>query len=415
MSRVVVVGGGVTGLCAAHFLRQSGFDVVVLDDRPAGHLGTSSGNAGMVVPSHFVPLAAPGMVGLGLRMMLRRGGPFGLKLGTSAKSWAFAWRFARNANARNVDRSARLLLELNCASKRLYEQFANGAEFGYAETGLLMICNTRKALEHERALLTTARSMGLDANEIAADELEALDPGISPSVAGAVRFGDDAQLDPGAFVAMMRDLVARAGVDVHSGWPVREFALSDGRVRSVRGSKGEIQGDHFVLTAGCWSERVVSSLNVRMPLLPGKGYSQIVSRSLDSQLPKIPAILVEARVAISPLDRGVRISGTMELGAWDSQVDRARLQGIASAVQTYYRDFNMHPDFEGAWVGHRPCTPDGVPYLGRFNGIENLVVATGGAMMGMSLGPILGKLASQLTVGEDAGFDLEPLAPDRFA
>jgi D-amino-acid dehydrogenase len=154
-------------------------------------------------------------------------------------------------------------------------------------------------------------------------------------------------------------------------------------------------------------------LGLKIPMQPGKGYSLTLPEPV--QLPKICSILVEAKVAVTPIGSALRFGGTMQLGELNESIDPRRITGILKSIPKYMPKFEPS-DFEGIepWVGLRPVSPDGLPYIGRTSGIRNLVVATGHAMMGVSLGPITGEMVGQILAGEPTGIDLQLASVDRF-
>jgi D-amino-acid dehydrogenase len=180
--------------------------------------------------------------------------------------------------------------------------------------------------------------------------------------------------------------------------------------------EGEIEADEFVLCAGVWSEPLARELGLSLPLMAGKGYSLTLPR--PPRRPHLPAILTEARVAVTPMGESLRVGGTMELTSRDQagRIAPARVQGIVSSVARYYPELTPD-DFRGvpAWSGLRPCSPDGLPYLGRFARFDNLSAATGHSMMGMSLGPVSGKLMAEILCGEPPSLDVSALSPDRYS
>jgi len=146
---------------------------------------------------------------------------------------------------------------------------------------------------------------------------------------------------------------------------------------------------------------------------PGKGYSLTLRQ--PRRLPQLCAILTEARVAVTPMGGALRFGGTMELDGLNERINPVRVQGIIKSVPRYYPEFGP-ADFAGVtpWCGLRPCSPDGLPYVGRSARYANLAVATGHAMMGLSLGPITGKLMAQVLSGEPPSIHIDALAPDRY-
>jgi D-amino-acid dehydrogenase len=390
--------------------------VTVLERAPAQRDGCSFGNTGMVVPSHFVPLAAPGMVALGLKWMWQPAAPFYVRPRASWSLVDWALKFWRAANAAHVARTAPLLLELLRASQENYDELA-GAErdFGLEKRGLLLLCKSAHALEEEAEVAALARSLGLAAEVVDAKRAAELEPGIRMEVAGAVHYPGDGNLAPERLVASLERRLVAAGGRLEfdkeiSGWRVERRAI-----RTARLADGEeIEADEFVLAAGAWSPGLVRELGLRLPMQPGKGYSLTLRE--PRRAPRLCALLAEARIAVSPIaDGGLRFGGTMELSGLNGDILPERVRSIVEAVPRYYPELGPR-DFEGVqpWRGLRPCSPDGLPYLGRSARLANLVVATGHAMLGISLAPVTGRIVAQIVSGEESRFDLGPLSPDRY-
>jgi D-amino-acid dehydrogenase len=175
----------------------------------------------------------------------------------------------------------------------------------------------------------------------------------------------------------------------------------------------EIEADEWVLCGGSWSPVTASKLKLSLPMQAGKGYSLTMAKTAKS--PSIPAILGEARVAVTPMGDSLRFAGTMEVAGLNTDVNPSRVRGILKSIPKYYPEFSAS-DFEGIqpWVGLRPCSPDGLPYVGRTQRYDNLCIATGHAMMGLSLGPITGQLISQTVSGEKPALMSALLDPDRY-
>ncbi|MBN8249707.1 MAG: FAD-dependent oxidoreductase [Verrucomicrobia bacterium] len=417
-SHTIILGGGIIGLCSAYFAARRGHRVTVVDRSPAVRDGCSFGNAGMVVPSHFTPLAAPGMVALGLKWMWNPESPFYIKPRLDPALLAWGYRFWRSATPHHVKRSAPLLRDLHLASRAAYEELAAlpGMDFGLVRRGLLMLCRTEHALEEESAMAAQARALGIPADVLDPRQTAALDPAVTMAVAGSVHYPKDCHLSPGQFMAALEREAVRMGVEFRWGQEVVSAQrASDGRIAALRLESGEaLGGDQFVLAAGSWSEGLARSLGLKIPLQAGKGYSLTVTH--PRQLPALCSIFTEARVAVTPMGGSLRFGGTMEIAGLNEHINPARVRGIIRSVPEYFPEFTPE-DFEGIapWRGLRPCSPDGLPYLGRSARHPNLVVATGHAMMGLSLGPVSGRIVADLVSEEPPGFDLAMLAPERFA
>lgn len=412
---VVIVGAGIIGLCSALYCARKGLTVTVIDRQPAQHDGCSFGNAGMIVPSHFVPLAAPGMVALGLKWMWNPESPFYIKPRLNRDLLDWGWKFWRAATPEHVRRSAPLLRDLNFASRAEYERFAGepGQDFGLVRQGLLMLCRTPHALDDEAKYAAQANALGVPAEVLDARQTAALDPDITMAVAGSVYFPKDCHLSPGRFMAGIQAECIRLGVQFLWNAEVTELRRSGQQLDEVATTQGAVPVEELVLAGGSWSPQLTERLGLRLPMQAGKGYSLTLPK--PRQLPRLCSILTEARVAVTPMGPSLRLGGTMEIAGLNEDINPVRVQGIIKAVPQYFPEFRVG-DFEGIqpWRGLRPCSPDGLPYLGRTRQYRNLTLATGHAMMGLSLGPITGKLVSELVLRERPSFDLTLLSPDRW-
>lgn len=400
---VVVIGGGVIGLCSARAVAKRGHRVTVID-RPQP-IRTSLMNAGMIVPSHVVPLAAPGMIGLGLRMALRPRSPFWIQPRLSSDLLRWGATFARHCTEEHVRVAAPLLRDLHLASRAAYVQLAEELEgFGVERRGLLAICESEATLDSEDHEANRARSLGLRAERL---DVRALQDnlGVEVAAAGAIHHLDDGHFDPHALMEALSKGVERVESEAV------DFVVGRGRITSVRTRNGEWTGDAFVLAAGVWSERLAKPLGIDLRLQAGKGYSFDVP-GRESAVGRTCALLIEARVAVTPMSDRVRVGGTMEIGPLDGRISDGRVAAIRDAAARCYPGLDRRAMEGEVSVGLRPCSPDGLPYLGY--AMENLVIATGHAMMGMSLGPISGQIVADLLSGERPPFDLRPLDPLRF-
>ena len=413
--RVVICGGGVIGLSCAHYLLERGHHVTLLERGGPDHDSCSLGNAGYISPSHFVPLAAPGMVVRALRWMWNPESPFyaPLRLDPEFIDWGIRfWRAARPARARAV---GPLLRDLHLQSRALFEELAEhtGNEFGLTREGVLMLFRTRRGLEEEARVAARARELGMPAQLLDAGAVRALEPGVTLDVIGGVHYPLDAHVTPQRFVETLTRLVRERGGEFAWNAEVQGWRADGRLVRAAVTTQGEVEGEEFVVAAGSWSSRIARKLGLRMPLQPGKGYS--LTLDAPRELPRRSILLPEARVAITPLGSTLRVGGTMELGAFDLRINPPRIRGIVRSFTQYFPAFRPE-DFAAVkpWSGLRPCSPDGLPYLGRFERFDNLTVATGHAMQGLSMGPITGKLIAQVLCGEEPSIDLAPLRPGRL-
>jgi D-amino-acid dehydrogenase len=413
---VLIVGGGIIGICAAHYAMQRGHRITILERGAPDHDSCSLGNAGMIVPSHIVPLAAPGVVALAAKWMWNPQSPFYVKPRLSWDLLSWGLRFWSSSNTAHLARSAPLLRDLHFASRACYEELAESRsnDFGLVKKGLLMLCRTPHALEEEARAAEHARRHGIPAGVLDANQTAALEPGLQMSIAGSVHYPKDCHLSPNRFVAGLSRTLESSGAQFSwrteaTGWRAR-----GPHIEAVRTNRGEIAADEFVLAGGSWSQAIARDLRLSLPLQAGKGYS--LTLPSPRRLPVLCSILTEARVAVTPMGSALRFGGTMEIAGLDESVSAARVRGIIEAVPRYFPEFTPG-DFRDIrpWRGLRPLSPDGLPYLGRTALYDNLIIATGHAMMGVSLGPISGKLVAQMLSGERPAIDIGLLSPDRYA
>lgn len=420
--KLVVVGAGVVGLCSAYYAAKRGMDVVVLDRDLKSEDGCSFGNAGMVVPSHFIPLAAPGMIAKGARWMMNPESPFYVKPRLSFDLMRWGFLFWRHANEEHTERVKELLAEMSLASRALFEELEGEGDFGLVKKGLLMLCNTQKGLDGEVEVARMANELGIKAEVCDARRVAELDPAITMDVAGGVWFEQDCHLEPARLMGLLRDRLAAMGVEVRYGAEVDGFIrkgkdvcgveLVDGPMRDgASNGVNEVVGcDDVVLAGGSWTSDLTKVLGTRLPLQAGKGYSLSLENPVE--MPELCSIFVEGKVAVTPMGNQLRFAGTMEVGGNDLSVNARRVQGIVKSVKGYYPKFKDE-DFEGVkpWAGLRPCSPDGLPFIGNLPSAPNVVVATGHAMMGLSLGPITGQMVADLVERKNVD---SRLGVDRF-
>ncbi|QYM79676.1 FAD-dependent oxidoreductase [Horticoccus luteus] len=414
---VIVVGGGVVGLCTAYYLAREGFAVTVVERSAEGADSCAHGSAGYVSPSHVVPLSAPGMVKQGLKWMLSSRSPFYIKPRLDPTLWRWAWLFAQSCTPEHTRRAAPLLRDLCVAARALFGELAaqTGNAFELRREGLLNLCQTEEMLEHEtHGLARLANELGVEARTIDAREAGALEPGIKMKVVGAVYFPGDAHLSPRKFVPVMAARAREAGVAFRWETTVRGWATAGGRVTGVATSTGLLTADEYVIATGSWAGDTVTGLRLRVPMQAGKGYSLTLARP-RWQLTK-SLILTERRVAVTPMGETLRFGGTMEISGHDGRVRPERVEQIVAGARAFFPEMTAE-DFAGVkpWFGYRPVSPDGLPYIGRFGRYANLTAACGHAMLGLTMAPITGVLVADVLAGRAPRVDLAMLRPDRFA
>ncbi|MGJ8657474.1 MAG: NAD(P)/FAD-dependent oxidoreductase [Akkermansiaceae bacterium] len=394
--KVIVVGGGIIGLCSAYYAAKRGLDVTVLDRDPESDKGCSFGNAGMVVPSHFIPLAAPGMIAKGMRWMMNPESPFYVKPRLSWDLAKWGLQFWKHANEEHTETVKHLLADLSLESRKLFTDLAEEEDFCLQKRGLLMLCKTQKGLDAEASVAAMANELSVSAEVCDSKRISQLDPTIEMNVTGGVWFEQDCHLDPTKLMAVLRHWVKKLGGQIRYESEVTDFVTKDGKLTGVKLSNGEpIHASQIVMACGAWTPTMTQKLGKKLCMQAGKGYSLTLQD--PAQLPELCSIFSEAKVAVTPIGNTLRFAGTMEIGGNNLDINPRRVQGIIKSVKDYFPQFS-DTDFTDVkpWAGLRPCTPDGLPYIGKMPDHDNVIVATGHAMMGLSLGPITGQLVARM-------------------
>jgi D-amino-acid dehydrogenase len=395
---VVVIGGGAIGVSAAYELACRGARVTLLERESLGS-GCSSGNAGLLCPSHSAPLATPAALREGMRSLVRRDSAFSIRPRRETLDWLF--RFATASRNGNVHRATDAIRSLSTASLELHAELA-ALGTGFERRGTLSVYETDAGLAAGRD--EAARS-GLTHRVLTGAEAAEFEPGLAGAVAGAIFFPDEAHVEPLRYVGAVGDAAARAGADVQTGVEVR--SLTPGAIETSRGS---LRPKTVVLAAGAWTAPLARDLGLNVPVTGGRGY-HLDFLPLPGD-PRVPILLQEARCALTPLPGRLRAAGLLDIVGRDPRLDDTRVGAVRrAAVRALGSDGREVID---VWAGLRPCAPDGLPVIGRPTALAGLVLATGHAMKGLSLAPVTGRLVAELVGGETPSHDLGPFSPDRF-
>ena len=410
---VVVIGGGSIGLNAAYYLQQTGRHVTLIDQGNIG-IGSSSGNAGHIVPSHIVPLAAPGMVWQTIKWLLTPSkSPFSMRFSLDPDYISFLLRFSMSCTEENVRRSLIPLKNLGLLSSVEFARVISeeGLDCNYNQSGLLFLYKTKSAWEggkHEAELL---HQNNMPAEILDRDQVRQREPLSDDSVIGGVHFTGDSSLNPGKYLAAIKQRVATQGAVMVENTAVTGLETVNGKITKLVTSQGEFSPEEVVFAAGSWTPILAKKVGIPIPIQPAKGYSLTIKAG--DRVPSQALLLGEKRVAITPLGDQIRVTGRLELSSLNTDVDQKKVDGIASAVCDYLK-INRNWETLDTWAGLRPTTPDGLPIIERSAAVSNLVIAAGHAMLGLSLGPATGLLVSQLVNGTQPIIDLTGFRSSRF-
>lgn len=378
----------------------------------------SYGNCGYVCPSHFIPLATPGIVKQGLKWMLNSRSPFYVQPRLSRSLIDWGMKFMKSATPEHVERSAVPLKDIAVLSQFEYENTWRTLphfDFSYEHKGLLEIFQTPAGAEHAHHTVEKAHKLGLADTELLDQKaLQEKEPHTRVNGLGAIFFHCDAHLYPDKLMRGLQAVLRASGVELLPGQEVVRVETGGGAVKKLITTKQAFDADVIVVATGSWSREMAALMNTHLPLVPGRGYSVTLEDS--PYRVNHPAILLEGRAAITPMDGNkIRFGGTMEITSTRTPPRYARVQGILNAVKRFFPDFDVPmPPREKIWYGYRPCSADGLPYIGRIKRYNNVVIATGHSMLGLSLGAGTGKLVSEIVDEKPASVDLGPFSVERF-
>lgn len=413
MARVVVVGGGVVGGCCAYYLAKAGHSVTIVERNRFGS-GCSHGNCGYVSPSHVLPFAAPGALWSTMKTLFRRNSPLKVRPGVVLADLGWFLGFARRCNARDMMAAGRGIQALLNSSRALFDDLLvrERIECEWEAKGLLFVFQTAAHFEHyahTNELLS--REFNMPATSFGPAELAALEPALKPGQGGGYLYKSDAHLRPDRLMSELRRVLLGMGVEIRDGCTVTGFVKAAGTVTALKTSAGEVPADRFVIATGAWTPQLNAELGCRVPIQPGKGYSITMAR--PAVCPTYPLIFEEHRVAVTPFASGYRLGSTMEFGGYDESLNRSRLSLLTDAAKLYLRDPLAEPVQE-EWWGWRPMTYDSLPVIDRAPAADNVLIAAGHNMLGLSMSPATGKLVAEMIGDDRPHVDPAPYSLNRF-
>lgn len=412
MPRAVIIGSGIVGLSAAWHLLQRGWSATVLDRSAIGR-GASYGNAGLVSIGH-APLTRPGVSIQGLRWMFDPASPLYIAPRRDMEMLRWLFTFHGHCTEHHLERCMDVLCDMGWPARDAFESLLASARLScdYRRRGWLEVCLTRAALEHGRVEAERLRRRGYRVEELDGDALRDLEPAFLPGVAGAHWYVDSGCCDPGMCMAGLEHACTLRGATLRTGCAVESVEVSGRTARAVVLESGErVEADAVVVAAGAWTTSLARSIGLRIPMQPAKGYHEDLAG-----LPRQPTrgcVLAETYVAVTPMNGRLRLAGTLEFSGLNSRMERRRVAMLRHGARRYIEGIDQAHRL-AIWNGLRPCTPDGLPVAGIPKRFDNLAIATGGAMLGWTLGPLMGQLAAEHLTGATPTWDATPLSPDRF-
>ncbi len=411
-ANVVIVGGGIIGACSAWYLAKQGQSVILLDRDEFGK-GASHGNCGLFSPSHVIPLPHPGALSASFKMMMKSNSPLSIKptLNPDRLKWFFD--FALKCNHSDMIYGATARRNILDSSFELYRDFfrEQSVQCDYDDTGMLAVCQTQKGLDglaEENVLMDQFDRGGVFVSK---EELQKREPTLVDNLAGAWMYKCDNHFRPSLLFKEFRRCLESVGVKIIENCPVNGFNQEGLSIKSVTTNKGEIKSDNFVVATGAWTPFLNKSIGKKVPIQPGKGYSITMDR--PQQCPNYHMSFPEVKVIVTPWQSGYRIGSTMEFSGYDTSLNKKRLNALIDGAKRFLKD-PVGSQVEEEWCGFRPMTPDGLPVIDYSPKYENLMIAAGHNMLGMSMGAATGKLVSEMICGLKTHIDARPYRANRF-
>ena len=408
---VVVIGGGIVGLSAAVELARRGHETVVIDRGEIG-AGCGIGSAGHIVPSHVVPLAAPGMLRTLRRELGNRQRALSIAWTMSPSFWTWAVSFLRHCRADIAESAVPALDALGRMSADLVRELGADHDIQFVADGLLDVYGSAQAYDAACLHADELRGHGVRVVTHDAAATKRLEPAVNDSVVGAIHFPDDGSVRPASLLGAVHDLARDAGVTLIPSTAVIGLHRDTSVVTGLATTAGSIPARHVVVAAGAWSGSFADQLDERLPVVGARGLSLTVDRPTNG--PGRAMLLGEQHVAVAPYHDELRMSGWFELGTWSLDPQPSRIERIEALARSRL-DFDADLTNRQSWAGLRPMTPDGVPVIGPSQRWSNVTIATGHAMTGLSMGLGTGRLVAQLVDGEPTDIDVGRFSIGRFA
>lgn len=407
---VLIVGGGAIGVCCALELARAGAAVKLIERGAELASGCSAGNAGFICPGHSAPISSPESLKLGLRNLTRPDGAFRLRPDLSLVPWLV--RFLAACRTERARRGADVMRDLSVASLELHAALANeGLPTSFTASGLLNTAETSDGLASLEAEAEENARAGLETQTLSGSEARQLEPALGAGVLGGVFYPNEAHCDSARFVAAVGAAAREAGAVLETRVEALGLLRSGSRLSGVDTTRGRLLAETVVLAAGAWAPELARQAGVFVPVVGGKGYH--VEFASEPSSPRIPVLLKESRIAVTPLEGRVRVGGTLELCGLDETVSPRRVDAIVAGAARAMPDLAGRPR-RSTWRGLRPCSPDGVPIVGASERVPNLVLATGHTHMGLALAPVTGRLVREIIRGEARNSHMDALSPERF-
>jgi len=393
---VIVVGGGVIGLMSAYRLHKAGKSVMVLDQGEITN-NTSFGNAGLLSAFEKHPLATPGIITKTISLMLQGKSPMLMNPTLDPKIYRWIWNFMKNANTNRVKRTLALFEKYGEMSMGLYQDMIRDEDFDFDfhRDGLLMVFTSDKSYQE--------RINGLDDDNIYkimnTDQTKEYMPFVNDKISGSLLLKRNGHIDPALMMSSLKNYLLKSGVKFEFNTKIVGVESSDNKITGVKSENGKVyHADDFILSTGS-DISLAKKIGTCLDIVPAKGYS--ITFEMDESLkPKTSSLFNDLFIACTPRKNSVRLTSKLELGSTNPNVVQSRIDSIINNLKKYTIDFEIKNPV--LWAGFRPLPPNDMPLIGRDERYSNLIHATGLGWLGITFGPTVGKIVSELIIKDIA-------------
>ncbi len=410
--KIIVLGAGVIGVTAAWFLRQKGFEVVVIERQAGAGLETSFANGGQISVSHAEPWANPGAPKKVLQWLMKEDAPLLFRLRADLLQWRWGMQFLRECTPERTRHNIIQIVNLGTYSRASLQQLRRDTGLHYDELskGILHFYTSEQEFAAALEPAKIMREFGCDRHVISAQEAIALEPALASiqhQIAGATYTAADESGDAHQFTQNLAKLCAAQGVQFLYNTTILGLMATSQQITGVniRNEQGEqtLTADRYVLALGSYSPQLVKPLGLDLLIYPAKGYSATFPILQADKAPSVSLTDDEFKLVFSRLGNRLRVAGTAELNGYSTELNEVRCKAITRRVMQLFPEA-VDINRVQYWTGLRPATPSNVPYIGRSK-IVNLFLDTGHGTLGWTHACGSGRALADIMAGQKPDVD----------
>jgi len=388
---IIIIGGGIVGLMSAYSLCQSGRQITLIDKNDITD-GTSFGNAGLLSAFGKNPLSAPGVLLDTFKLMLKGESPVNLHPTLDMNLYKWLWHFAKNSTQSRLDKTLMLFERYGQMSLDIYSKMTqeDKMEFHFCQDGLLMIYTEQKSFDKKVNLCRDENKYEI----LSKEKTKIYMPIVNDKIIGSVLLKKNGHLDPGLLIGELKNYLCNKGVEIIINEEVQRLEFDQSKITKIHTQKMTYEADTFILSTGA-DDRLARQAKKNFLMTPAKGYS-ITFEMQELLKPKMCALFADLFIAMTPRKHTVRMTSKLELGTSDESVVKKQIDSIHQNLSLYTNAFETKNSVE--WTGFRPLTPNDMPLIGYDDTYSNLIHATGLGWLGITFGPAIGKIISDLVI-----------------